>query len=145
MPAIGAIGYGVTLHVNDPGGATPTVADQLVAGIVNVTPPSPSRDIIDVTHSASPGMAREFIVGLIDYGEASFDLNWVPNDTTDAMLQDISLETAPRIWKMTFTQVAGSPNVTFDAYLTAYERTAPTEDKMTASITLKVTGAPVWA
>lgn len=145
MPAIGAIGYGVTLHVNDPDGGTPTVADQLVAGVTNVTPPSPTRDIIDTTHAASPDMAREFIVGLIDYGEATFEINWVPGDATDALLAGISLETEPRIWMMTFTQITGDPSVTFDAYLTAYERNAPTEDKMTASITLKVTGAPVWA
>lgn len=145
MAAIGAIGYGVTLHVNDPAGAAPTVADQLVAGVTNVTPPSPSRDIIDVTHAASPDMAREFIVGLIDYGEASFELNWVPNDTTDSLLSGISLETEPRIWKMTFGQITGSPSVTFDGYLTAYDRSAPMDDKMTASVTIKVSGAPVWA
>lgn len=138
-----AIGYGVTLLVSDADPAvTPT---NNVAQVTGFTPPNPTRDIIDVTNSSSLNSAREFIAGLIDYGEAGFELVWDIGSATDTLLRGMSIEAKPRTWKATFTQVAGTPSITFKAYLTGYERAVPLDDKMTATITLKVTGAPVQA
>lgn len=137
------IGYGVTLSVSDVSPAvTPT---NTVGAITAFTPPNPTRDIIDVTSSDSPNMAREFIAGLIDYGEAGFDMLWEINNTADALLRAIILERKPRTWRATFNQFSPVRTVTFLGYLTGYERSAPLEDKMTATITIKVTGAPVQA
>lgn len=137
------IGYGVTLSVSDASPAvTPTNA---VGAITSFTPPNPTRDIIDVTSSDSPNMAREFIAGLIDYGEAGFEMLWEINNTADALLRAIILERKPRTWRATFSQFTPARTVTFLGYLTGYERAAPLEDKMMATITIKVTGAPVQA
>lgn len=137
------IGYGVSLLVSDVSPATtPTNA---IGTIMSFTPPNPTRDIIDVTSSSSANMAREFVAGLIDYGESSFEMLWDTGSTTDALLRGITLERAPRTYRATFSQYTPARTITFQAYLTGYERSAPMEDKMTASITLKVTGAPVYA
>ena len=137
------IGYGVSLLVSDVSPATtPTNA---IGTIMSFTPPSPTRDIIDVTSSSSANMAREFVAGLIDYGESSFEMLWDTGSTTDALLRGITLERAPRTYRATFSQYSPSRTITFLAYLTGYERSAPMEDKMTATVTLKVTGAPVFA
>lgn len=139
----GEIGYGVTLHVSDAFPAvTPT---NLLGNVIDTTPPNPTRDIIDVTSSSSLNMAREFIAGLIDYGEVTIEMNWLPGDSTDALLRGIALERNPRTWKLTWTQMTPDVTCTFAAFLTGYERNSPMADKMTATLTLKVTGEPVWA
>lgn len=137
------IGYGVELRVSD--AAPATTPTNLVGQIMDVTPPSPTRDIIDVTSSSSPNMAREFIAGLIDYGEASFQMNWDPGSAADTLLRGISLERLPRTYQMRFTQMTPDVTITFAAFLTSYERAAPMAEKMEATVTLKVTGAPVQA
>ena len=57
----------------------------------------------------------------------------------------MATETAPRVWKLTFAQIAGTPSISFSAYLTGYEKGIPVDDKMTATISLKCTGAPTYA
>lgn len=137
------IGYGVTLSVSD---ASPAVTPvNLIGKITNFTPPSASRDIVDVTNSDSPNFAREFIAGLIDYGEASAEMIWDLGTTSDILLRTLLTERTPRTWRASFSQYTPAKTITFTAFLTGYEPDAPLEDKMTASITLKVTGAPVIA
>jgi predicted secreted protein len=137
------IGYGVTLAVSD---AAPAVTPINVIGqITNFTPPSATRDIIDVTSSDSPDFAREFIAGLIDYGEAGAEINWDIGNASDVLLKSLLTERAARTWRATFTQYTPARTMTFTAFLTGYEPEAPLEDKMMASLTLKVTGNPVIA
>lgn len=143
MAAIGAIGYGAELRV----GATTsaTTATILLAGITSCPPPPFSRDLVDVTHMASPNATREFIPALSDPGEVSFELNWVPGNAADAVFDEMKGETDARIFTITFTQVSPAAVCTFYGFLTGYEPGVPLEDKMTASVTLKVTGAPEWS
>lgn len=137
------IGYGVTLSVSD---AAPAVTPvNLIGKITNFTPPSATRDIVDVTSSDSLNFAREFIAGLIDYGEASAEMIWDLGTTSDILLRALLTERTPRTWRASFSQYTPAKTITFTAFLTGYEPDAPLEDKMTASITLKVTGAPVVA
>lgn len=139
----GEIGYGVTLAVGD---AYPAVTPTTTIGnVTNVTPPNPTRDIVDVTSASSPNMAREFIAGLIDYGEASIEVNWNPGDAADVLMRAVALERSPRTYRLTWTQMNPDVTCTFQAFLTGFERSTPMDDKMTGTLTLKVTGAPVWA
>lgn len=108
--------------------------------VFNITPPSATADQIDVTHMQSPDRRREFISGLIDGGECSFEMNYIPGSDADESLNAI-LDADPderrRTWRIIY------PNSivhTFDAELTGYEPSVPTDDKMTATVTLKVTG-----
>ncbi|MZR14225.1 phage tail protein [Maritimibacter sp. DP07] len=141
---MGQIGYGASISCSDTDLASPDANS--IGEVVNITPPSPTRDIIDVTHMGSPNTAREFIVGLIDYGECQFEINWNPQNATDSLLQGIGVEDLPRDYKLTFALTGGgTATCTFRGYLTGYERSAPVDDKMAATVTLKVTGAPVWA
>lgn len=137
------IGYGLTLAVSD--AAPATTPSNTIGNITSFTPPAPTRDIIDVTSASSPNMAREFIAGLIDYGTATFEMNFEPGDALDTLLRTISLERAPRTWRASYGQYTPAETITFRAFLTAYEPSSPFDDKMTASVTLKVTGEPVYA
>jgi predicted secreted protein len=138
----GEIGYGLSVLVSDAfPAATPT---NVVGEVVNVTPPNVTRDIIDVTSSSSLNMTREFIAGLIDPGEVSIEINWLPGSATDVLLRGISAERNPRTWRIIWTQMTPDQQITFTAFLTGYERNSPMDDKMTATLTLKATGVSAW-
>lgn len=108
--------------------------------VTSITPPSANADQIDTTHMQSPDRRREFISGLIDPGEFSFEMNYIPGSDGDNELNAI-LDADPderrRNWRIIYPN-----NVvhTFAGELTGYEPSVPFDDKMTASVTIKVTG-----
>jgi hypothetical protein len=139
MPATEAsIGYGSTFAVESD--TTPgTYVD--LAEVYDITPPDSKIDLIDATHSQSPNRFREFIQGLVDPGETSFEMNFVPGSAADTRIQELR-DGVTRSCKITFPNGA---TWTFDAILTGYAPKAPTADKMTASVTFKVSGSVVAA
>lgn len=136
MTTAASIGYGSLLEISTDGGSN---WDE-IAEVFSITPPSSSVDIVDVTHMQSPGRDREFILGLNDPGEASMELNFVPGSDTDALLLEIKGDYAPVKCRITWPN---SVVWTFDGLLTGYEPSAPNDDKMTATVTFKVTGSVV--
>jgi predicted secreted protein len=132
------IGYG-TKYAIKPTTAATTFTE--IAEVTAVTPGASSADRIDATHMLSPGRRREYIAGLIDNGEASFEINWVPGSDTDELLRTLmsSGNTTPH--KITFPN---GVTVTFDGAITGYEKDIPVDDRMTATITVAVSGEEVW-
>lgn len=129
-------GFGVTL----------TVAATALSEILSGTLPDISKDTPDVSHSTSPGHAREFIAGFIDYGEVTFDINYVQADYS-ALLTAMKLDTAAAC-SMTMDDPAFTstdPTWTFNAHITGLSGAVPTDDKVTCSITLKITGEVTFA
>jgi predicted secreted protein len=115
-----------------------------IAEVKSISGPSLSRDTIDVTTHSSTGGVREFINGLADGGEVSFDVNFVPgaathNNTTGMLSLWASGRRAN--FKIIFPT---SPAVTwsFNGVLTAFEMSAPTDEVLGASVTIKVAGSP---
>lgn len=109
--------------------------------VFNITPPSSAVDQIDVTHMQSPNRRREFIRGLIDSGECSFEMNYVPGSDGDIRLNEI-LDTPADESAAKNCRIIYPNNIvhTFLGELTGYEPTIPTDDKMTATVTFKVSG-----
>lgn len=131
-----AIGYGSLFSVSTDDGTT--FVD--IAEVNNITPPSSTFDMVDATHMQSPNGDREFIIGLSDPGEASFDMNFVPGSAADLKVQTIKAARARVKCRITF------PNEvtwTFSGLLMTYEPAVPTDDKMTATVTFKVSGSTV--
>ncbi len=122
-------------------GATPEVF-ATVAEVTSITPPAYSRDTVDATHEQSPYGFREFIPGLIDAGEVSFDMNFVP-DSADvaAFLAELDASGSSAMKNRQIVFPDGS-YFQFGAILTGFEPDAPIDDKMSASVTLKVSGRP---
>jgi predicted secreted protein len=108
-----------------------------VADITALSPPGVSRNTIDVTSHDSEDAWMEFVGGLKDGGEVSFEVNYQP-DLHDALLADLDAVDAIS-WRVTFPDTTAW---TFDAILTGFEPDAPFDDKLSASLTLKVTGKP---
>lgn len=133
------LGYGAAFQVqaeNSP--------DNFVdmAEITSITPPSFSLDQVDVTHMQSLNRNREFVSGLNDPGECSFDMNFVPGSTSDNRIFELLALPAGSSRRRSCRIVF--PNHvtwTFNAELTGYEPTVPVDDKMTATVTFKVSGS----
>lgn len=133
------LGYGSTFQIQ-----TENSPDNYVdlAELTNITPPSSSLDQIDVTHMQSPNRNREFISGLNDPGECSFDMNFVPGSTSDDRLFELlNLPTGTSRRRNCRISFPNGVTWTFSAELTGYEPTVPVDDKMTATVTFKVSGA----
>lgn len=58
----------------------------LLAEVVDTTFPQDETDEVEATHLASPGRRKEFLAGLIDGGEVTINLNYVPGSATDLLL-----------------------------------------------------------
>lgn len=117
-------GQGTTIQIG--------IADiSFLAGIIDLTPPGASREAIDMTDFGA-GTARIFEPAeLVDYGELSVDIIFDPADIPD-------------ITGTTQYVIITYPDATlfgFHAFITGVEASVPMDDKATATITMKVTGA----
>ncbi len=87
---------------------------------------------------------REHIAGLLDAGEVSAEMNFLPANATQneaaGILKTMSDRTL-RNWQIVWTD-SGPTTWSFAAFVTSFEPSASIEDRTTASITLKLSGDP---
>ncbi|MBA2627186.1 MAG: hypothetical protein H0U85_04185 [Gemmatimonadales bacterium] len=137
------IGFGTLLKRGN--GATPEVFTT-IAEVKSITPPQADADDVDVTHMESPGRSREFIQGLTNPGEASFEVNWIPDDPTQdhltGLLADQQAGTV-RNWQIVLP--AGLLTWGFRGYVKKFNPDIPTDKELKASVTIKVSGASTFA
>lgn len=110
-----------------------------LAHITNIGGPGLERETYDVTTHQSPGAWREFIGGLKDAGEVSIDINYDPADH-DELVADLEEEN-PLTYRIVWPDV-DETTWTFSAIMTAFEPEAPHDDKLSASMSFKLTGRP---
>jgi hypothetical protein len=132
------IGHGCRVYVetaDSPNQSPPDYHE--LSEINNITPPQSESEDVDVTHMQSPNKVREFVGGLVDPGDAGFELNWVPGSDTDKILLALKRDQTIVSWKFQW------PNGTyweFLGYVKTYNPSAETGDKMTAEVAIKVSG-----
>lgn len=119
-----------------------------IAEVTNIGGPKLARDGIEATHHRSPDMWRERIKGLKDAGEVSMDLNFLPFNATHnastGILADFADDTTISTWTLIFPDSAAT-TWTFPAFVSGFEPAEPFDDKLTASVTLTVSGKPTLA
>lgn len=142
MTTSARIGYGTLFKTGD--GNSPEAFTTL-AEVTGITPPAYSRDTVDVTHELSPSAWREFIAGLKDGGEVKLELNFVASGAAStALTAEFDLD-GPQAVKNRQIVFQDGATWSFAAIVTGWEADAPIDDKMTASVTFKVTGKPTLA
>lgn len=124
----------------------------LIAGITSVGGPGFSVDTIDTTAHDSPGAVEEMIPTIIRLGELSLDINYDPNNDThsgdDAAAVEGLLASLMNRTRHNFQLIfPTSPAVTWTlhGYVTGFEPTAPYDDKLGATVTIKLSTAPTLA
>lgn len=135
----GIDGFGTILKRGD--GETPEVFTA-IANLTNVDDGGRTRNTIDVTAHDSPNAYMEFVGGLIDPGEVTIDINYDPavHDVLEADLED----TDPRNYQIVFPDTAAT-TFSFAAVMTGFSKSAPHDDKLSGSLTFKVSGKPTIA
>ena len=132
MSTQASIGNGAQFQIES---ATPGTYTAL-AEAFDITPPNEVTDVIDASHMGSPD--REFVMGLTDPGETSFEMNFVPGSTSEGLILAAKAARVAKNFRIVFPNAA---TWTFAGLLTGYEPAVPNDDKMTATVTIKVTGA----
>ncbi len=131
-----AIGYGAEFWLENESG-TLTQLDE----IISVTPPNSQTDDVDATHMQSPNRRREYISGLIDDGEGSFEMNLVPGSATDLLIQQAQTEGDPRDYRIYIPDGAYGWRIQGTCIVKGYERQVPIDDRMTATLTIRFSGS----
>ena len=132
MTTAAMIGLGITLEMQD----LVTPNDWFfIAEVFNLNPPSQTDDVVEATHYGSPNRRREYIAGLVESGEVSFDMNYVPGSDSDELIN--AAQGVEKRLRITFPN--GVTQV-FNAVRQGYEKNAPIDDRMTATVTFRVTG-----
>ena len=108
-----------------------------IAEINSITGPSMTRDTIDVTSLDSIGGFREFIAGFRDAGTVTLAMNFT-RDTYEQMKADFESDTAQSY--QIILPDSDQTSLEFLGLVTELPLTIPTDDKVTADVTIKLSG-----
>lgn len=138
-------GYKTILKIGD--GASPEVYTS-VAEVTSVGLPSTSKDAVDTTHTESPDRARTYIGGLIDAGEIPLEVRFLPTDSTQSasagLLYKLWNTHTPSNFQINIDPDGVDVDWTISAIVTNFDGSAPMDDLINASFTLKVSGKPTY-
>jgi len=109
--------------------------------VQSVSGPSASVATIDTTDIS--GSAKTFIAGMIDGGEVSLEVSYDgdADENHDDMTTDFNAGTA-QDWLITFSDTS---SITASGIITSFSTSASIDDKVTASFSIKVSGALTFA
>ena len=143
--------FGTLLKIGDSTGGTtagwdsdPSNGFTAIAEIKDTEGPGMTRDDIETTHHNSPGGRRQYIPDLLDLGEVSFDVNWLPGDGTHdsstGLLADLKDGIENRDFVIVLSDTSNTP-IYFTGYVKGWEPSAPVAGGvLSASVTIKVNG-----
>jgi len=98
---------------------------------------------VDITTLCSE--AREYLIGLQDFGAFSFDVNLVPNDPFQVELNEAKAKREKRAF--TLRLPPGEDGIefvyVFDAFVRQFSITGGVDQALTGSVSLRITGEPV--
>lgn len=109
-----------------------------VAEVKSIQGPNTQTQVIDVTHMESDNATREFLPTLIDPGELSFNVNFLPGNVTHTGLRTDQKNRTKRNWKLLFTNAAAT-TYSFAGYVTGVNITAEIEGVLQGAISIKLT------
>jgi hypothetical protein len=123
------------------------MSDVEIAEVKDISGPGLSLNTIDVTAHDGSGW-RDFVATLLDAGEVTFEINYVPtgathDNTAGGLLYAMDQQTLED-FDLIFPD-AGTTTWSFDGYVTAFEPGAPVDGALTASVTIRISGDPTLA
>lgn len=110
---------------------------QAIAEIISISGPSMTRDYIDVTSLDSTGGYREFIAGFRDGGTVTLNMNFT-RATYDVMKADFE-DPDNKFYEIVLPDTDNT-SFEFEGLVTELPLEVPTDDKVTANVTIKVAG-----
>jgi hypothetical protein len=112
-----------------------------VGEVIDISPGAATTERVQATHHQSPGRRHEYITGMIDSGEASFQINWLPGNASDTLIRGLLESGAVEEHTIVFPN---GVTVAFDAAIIGFSKVLPIEDRMTATVTVAISGEETW-
>ncbi len=133
----GTHGHGTTLTGGTAG---------LIGNIISMSGPNQTRDSIDISTMDSANKWREFIPGMLDAGEMTFEINYDGvSEQTANDLNTALADATPETWTIVFAGSAATYGQwACSGFVTALGFGSPFDDKLTQSVTIKFTGEPTY-
>ena len=135
---------GVVLAISD--GVIPTFNP--VAQIFSLSGPTLSADVVDVSSHDNAKFYRDFVNSFRDGGEITMGLRWDPDlashgETGEGLLNVYERDVSTDI-EITWPNAAADV-WTLSVFVTGYEPSADFDAALEATVTMKVTGIPIFA
>lgn len=111
-----------------------------IAEVTDFDGPSGSASVISMTHLRST--AHEKKMGLLDEGQFTFSLNYLPSDAGLVAARQARAGNIERNFRITF---ANSTTASFAGYVAAVSTSGSVDGKVTGSITIEITGSVTFA
>ena len=131
----------MTTTAIDGHGTTITIPGITSVRIIDVNGPGIKRDVIGASNMSTASAEEYIAAALYDGGEVSVTIEFTGNEspqilneltTTEDLIENITIDWAGD---------RGAGSYTFSAIMTEFKPKAASKDKMTADVTMKVTGA----
>ncbi len=131
---------GISVKVGD---GAETEAFTTIAEVTGFSGPTTEASEIETTTLASA--AKEFIAGLVDNGDVTLEVNGVPRDVQHRQLRADISDGAKRNYQIDFNDKTesetSSTTYTFKAFVKSFPLSAAADDKLSGTITLRISGA----
>jgi predicted secreted protein len=114
-----------------------------VAEVRSITGPGYTGDTVEVTNHSSVGAFREHIASLLDGGNLTFDMNFIPAEPTQDQTNGLMSKYLTRSRTNFRLLMRDGSSLDFQGFVTGMGLTFPVDNVQTASVTIKVTGAPL--
>ena len=117
-----------------------------VLELTSISGPTETMDPLDVTSHDSDNQFREFVAGLHDGGEITFEGNCIVGDSTGQVAMHTDFQaTDVKAWEIRFpTYNGGTPKIGGNGFITAFTWNFPFDGPVTISGTIKITGKPSY-
>lgn len=120
-----------------------------IAQVRDINGPNRSRDTVEVTSRDSTGQAKEYLAGLLENGEVTFDVVFDPDTQTHSASASGGLQTLMdsgtlNNFRVSFADTTAT-TATFAGLVTGFQPTMPLNGAQTASATIKISGQITWA
>ncbi len=133
--------FGTLLKVGDGGSPVETFAT--ILQVQDITPPAPTLMVEDATSHDSPGGWTEDRPTLLDMGDCTFGILYVPSaathDATTGLINDMQNRTL-RNFQCVYPDTS---TWAFAAYVSKFAPKAPVKGLLKADITLSISGQPI--
>ena len=119
-----------------------TWAGYAIVDLLSISGPTVSVATIDTTAMkiGQSNPPKTYVKGLIDNGDMTVDIAWTPSNTDYDVLAS-SVDGSVAAWEIVWSDASVTSG---NGILTGFTPTGSLDDKVTASLSIKVTGAVTW-
>jgi predicted secreted protein len=144
----GILGWGASVKIAAAATNLPTTNATAIGNIISIGGPEEARDAIDISTMDSTNKWREFIPGMLDAGELTLEINYDGTALGTANSLATWFTNDSQFFQVTFndhTQETNKSYIRSGGFLTGLGHAIPFDDKVTQTVTIKLTGQPTYS